>query len=360
MKSLKGTVLSTFSYTQTQKLCAEHPTAVDCDWDLWREKAMADFAISGEFFDLVPQLPGSQRYLQIKSYHVLTPDMAVKVYPDGFIEGVYEAYAGYLKALVKNDTSMRYFFSSRLKDKQVAELVNQEMLSLPLQPLSQEFINTLNSKKDYSSDYSHFVQGALEKALRGEGDRSTFLFILSSGRTDWIDLILHEYFVLPEGFSIEENIDYVPFWAEEFPIYELPLYPGEWYDAQNILSAAIRGANVKVIDFLRSVFRDKLDMISPIMWESAKQALDIQKKPEEVFGIYRRFRNVPQVRPFMVEQALDLKKGFFYLVEKKLGNVPDLLVSLPFLTGDEFALLRARLAANYPLSDRIIHEYLIQ
>lgn len=33
-------------------------------WDLWRDKAMADFGVSKEFFDLVPQLPGSQRYLQ--------------------------------------------------------------------------------------------------------------------------------------------------------------------------------------------------------------------------------------------------------------------------------------------------------
>ncbi|SHO33167.1 Hypothetical protein BQ3484_99 [Cedratvirus A11] len=99
--------------------------------------------------------------------------MAVKVYGDGFIEGVYEAYAGYLKALEKNDNAMQYFFSSRLKEKQVLQLVNQGKLSLPLQPLSQGFINTLNSKKDYSSDYSYFVQGALEKALRREGNRST-------------------------------------------------------------------------------------------------------------------------------------------------------------------------------------------
>jgi hypothetical protein len=366
MKSLKGTVLSTFSYSQTQRLCAEHPTALDCDWDLWREKAVADFNISGEFFDLVSQLPldrghgvspillpGSQRYLQIKSYHVLTPDMAVRVYSDGFIEGVYEAYAGYLKALETNNKAMMRFFASRLQAKKILELG----LSLPVQPLSQEFVDALNSNNNYTSEFYKNLEGMFQKGLRN-GDKSLdfLLYILSSGRVDWIDQILHRYFTLPPGFSIEKDIPYVPFWAEEFPLYEqLPPYGGNWFDAQKMLSAAVRGSNVKVVDFFRSVLRETLDRISMVVNESNKQALGIQKKPEAVFGIYKRFAGLPLREPFMIEQVLDLQAGFLQLNKHQPGNIANLLVSLPYLEREELERL---LNPNYPLSERIIQEYL--
>nr|WIL04602.1 hypothetical protein Cduv_122 [Cedratvirus duvanny] len=166
MKTLKGTVLSTFSYSQTQKLCAENPTVFDCDWGLWREKAIADFGISGEFFDLVPQLSGAQRYLQIKSYYVLTPDMAVRVYSDGYIEGVYETVAGYKIARDTLDSAMQMFFSNRLKPEQREILYKQGYTRIPLQPLSQEYIDALNSNKNYKSNYWTFLASSVEDSIK--------------------------------------------------------------------------------------------------------------------------------------------------------------------------------------------------
>ncbi|SPN79302.1 Hypothetical protein BRZCDTV_267 [Brazilian cedratvirus IHUMI] len=359
MKTLKGSALSTFSYSQTQKLCAENPTVFDCDWDLWRDKAIADFGVSKEFFDLVPQLPGSQRYLQIKSYVTLTPDMAVRVYEDGFIEGVYESYAGYLKAVNTRNKAMELFFVNRLKPEKVSYLVQQRLLTPPIQPLSREYIEALNSSKDYKSDYSKYIEEAFYKGL-ANGDKSkTFInIVLTSGRIDWIDQILHRYFTLPEGFSIESYIEYVPFWAEEFPLYDLPLYTGEWYDAQELLSSAIKGANVRVVDFFRSIFRDRLREVSYVVAESNKRGLDLQKKPEESFGIYKRFKQIARISPFMVEQSLEEKSDFLDLVESELGNIPNLLVSLPFLDRQEINGILRVPASNYPLSRKIIQEYL--
>lgn len=357
MKSLKGAVLSSFSYSQTQKFCAEHPTVFDCDWDLWREKATADFGISGEFFDLVSQLPGSQRYLQIKSYYTLTPDMAVRVYEDGFIEGVYEAYAGYERAYQNKDYPLMNFFAARLKDEQVVRLVKEGKLIPRIQPLSQELIDELNSNKDFRSKYNQSIE---DKISRGGTSLKFLNLVLSSGRTDWIDQVLHRFFSLPEGFSIEKDIPYVPFWAEEFPVYDLPLYRGDWLDDENMFSSAIKGANVKVVDFFRSIMRHRLEKVSARVWSSSVEGLEAHGKPEEIFGIYKRFKDHPRYsRPFMIEQALDSGTNSGFLLENNLGNVPYLLVSLPFLDRRDFALFRARFHLNYPLSDRIIHEYVV-
>lgn len=357
MKSLKNTVLSNFSYSQTQALCKEHPTAFECDWGLWRDKAIADFGVSKEFFDLVPQLPGSQRYLQIKSYITLTPDLAVRVYDDGFIEGVYEAYAGYLKAVSTRNTAMKIFFAGRLKPKQVLHLAKEKLIP-SIQPLSLEYIEALNSNKDYKSDYNKYIEGEFYRGLTIGDNRKSFLYvILSSGRTDWIDQIIHRYFTLPEGFSIESDIPYVPFWAKEFPIYELPLYQGRWIEAQEMLSSAIQGSNVKVVDFFRSIFRDKLQKISYGVNESIKQGLSMQKKPEESFGIYRRFKQIVKIAPIMVEQSLDTESDFVYLIEREPGNIPNLLVSLSYFNREDLDRLEGVFRENYPLSQKIIREY---
>lgn len=360
MKTLKGSALSTFSYSQTQKLCAENPTAFDCDWSLWRDKAMADFGISAEFFDLVPQLPGSQRYLQIKSYHVLTPDMAVRVYPDGFIEGVYESYRGVVKAVCSDNEAMKNFFTSRLKPVQISFLAREHLLTSRIKPLSPEDVEALNSNKNYKSDYNRkYIEEEFYEGLEtGEQSEDFLNLVLESGRTDWIDQIIHRYFTLPPGFSIQKDIPYIPFWAEEFPVYDLPPYKENWFDAQQMLSHAIEGSNVKVVDFLRSIFRENLKRISRGLNNVNGQGFATQKKPEEAFGIYKRFKEINNVTPFMLEQALDMESNFLPLLEKEPGNLPILLVSLPFLDRSDLEKFGQTLAPKYPLSQKIISQYL--
>nr|WIL04600.1 hypothetical protein Cduv_120 [Cedratvirus duvanny] len=284
--------------------------------------------------------------------------MAVRVYPDGFIEGVYESYAGVLKAVSTRNKPMKSFFASRLKPEQVPILMEESLLTLPIQPLSLEYIEALNSNKDYKSDYNKYVEEDFYTGLSIGNKRKNFLYlILSSGRTDWIDQIIHRYFTLPKGFSIESHIKYVPFWAEEFPVYGLPPYKGRWNEAQEMLSYAIEGSNVKVVDFFRSIFRENLEKISYGVNKSNKQGLFTQKKPEETFGIYKRFKQISKVTPFMLEQALDTESGFLYLLEYEPGNIPKLLVSLPFLHEADLEKFRKTLSFKYPLSQKIISQY---
>lgn len=85
MKSLRNLVLSTYPYEQLRDLCFEEESnfgeIFDCHWDLWRDKAVAEFNITPQFFDLVKTLSGPQRYLSIKSYFAITKDLAVRLYP---------------------------------------------------------------------------------------------------------------------------------------------------------------------------------------------------------------------------------------------------------------------------------------
>lgn len=113
-----------------------------------------------------------------------------------------------------------------------------------------------------------------------------------------------------------------------------------------------------MVDFFRSIFRDRLREVSYVVAESNKQGLDLQKKPEESFGIYKRFIQVARISPFMVEQSLEEKSDFLDLVESELGNIPILLVSLPFLDRQEINGILRFPASNYPLSRKIIQEYL--
>nr|WIL03991.1 hypothetical protein Clen_61 [Cedratvirus lena] len=355
MKTLKGTVLSTFSYSQTQKLCAENPTVFDCDWGLWREKAIADFGISGEFFDLVPQLSGAQRYLQIKSYYVLTPDMAVRVYSDGYIEGVYETVAGYKIARDTLDSAMQMFFSNRLKPEQREILYKQGYTRIPLQPLSQEYIDALNSNKNYKSNYWTFLASSVEDSIKTGDQSQQFLQrVLESGRIEWLDQILDRYFVLPEGFSIQTHIPYTPFWAEEFPLYDLPLYKGN-LDPELLFPSVIRSTDTRIVDFFRSIFRDRIADNIPGFYEYARTGFSLQKRPEETFGIYKRFKR-SEVRyslPFMVEQIIDLGQDGGRLITKEIGNVTTLLSLLPFTKKKNLSFP----PGLYPLSEKIVAEY---
>nr|WIL03990.1 hypothetical protein Clen_60 [Cedratvirus lena] len=125
-----------------------------------------------------------------------------------------------------------------------------------------------------------------------------------------------------------------------------------------MLSYAIEGSNVKVVDFFLSIFRENLEKISYGVNKSNKQGLFTQKKPEETFGIYKRFKQVSKVNPFMLEQALDTESGFLYLLEYEPGNIPKLLVSLPFLHEADLEKFRKTLSFKYPLSQKIISQYL--
>ncbi|QIN54172.1 hypothetical protein [Cedratvirus kamchatka] len=93
-------------------------------WETWRERAVKDFAISPEYFDLplhdYPNLgkrniSPQYRYLEIQTKFYLSPECAVSVSPDGEINGIYESLTGVYESLRRNDAEMVLFFAQRLK-----------------------------------------------------------------------------------------------------------------------------------------------------------------------------------------------------------------------------------------------------
>lgn len=93
-------------------------------WETWRERAVRDFGIPPEYFDLprkgtekVParNISGEYRYLEILTKFRLTAESAVSIdHETGEIRGIYESLTGVYEALRRNDEEAVIFFASRL------------------------------------------------------------------------------------------------------------------------------------------------------------------------------------------------------------------------------------------------------
>nr|WIL03846.1 hypothetical protein Cplu_42 [Cedratvirus plubellavi] len=93
-------------------------------WETWRERAMKDFGISAEYFDLPlhdypvvgkRNISPQYRYLEIQTKFYLSPESAASLSPDGEINGIYESLTGVYESLRRNDEEMVLFFANRLK-----------------------------------------------------------------------------------------------------------------------------------------------------------------------------------------------------------------------------------------------------
>ncbi|SPN79305.1 Hypothetical protein BRZCDTV_268 [Brazilian cedratvirus IHUMI] len=324
-KTLKGCVLSTFSYEETKQVCLEYPSLFSSPWYeswVWREKAISDFGISERFFDLVPNLAPSQRYLQLKSYVTLTPDMLFK---DG--EGVYEAKAGYRKAVELDNKEMQKFFLNGKYPKQEKKPCLKS--------------NPLNKK--------------IKKGIREGGNHEDLLIdILMTGRVDWLDQVLHRYFVLPQGFSIARDVPHVPFWSNTFPLlHHLPVYRGS-LNVHSIMVHAIATSNGRIVDFFRSIFREQVQEEIHNFYLYNKMGLELSKNPEETFAIHRRFKqpDMDIEAPFMVEQFLDLADDYDGAIMYEPGNITTLQSVLPFLSREDIENLY--ISDDYPVTQQML------
>nr|WIL03281.1 hypothetical protein Cbor_429 [Cedratvirus borely] len=335
--------MQNLSYTEVRDFCLNQTsTNPDCSWKLWREKAVADFGISARFFDSIRTLPGAQRYLQIKTYYVLSPDSATRLYKDtGYVEGVYTSVAGYLEAQARRDREMGLFFYSRLREE-------EKSLLEPVEAWPEEEIP---SERLYQ--------------------------VLEQGNVTELDQIIHDYFTLPSGFSIEKDILQVPFW-EEPPLYNIPLLD-EVEDMDSILHSALVGLNVKVVDFFRSLFRREPSNAS----YSIYQGLIRHGKAEEAYSIALRFPPAlgdtgsglggPETGSglgynYMSEMLINPKlnslqaETFISALDENPGNITMLTCLLPYISKDKvreyYVSLDETWKAIYRLPDLILQDYL--
>nr|WIL03159.1 hypothetical protein Cbor_304 [Cedratvirus borely] len=316
LRSLRQISLANYSYRQVKDFCSDPSfyNVFDCQWGVWRDKAVADFGISEEFFGLVPILSGSQRYLQISAYERLTEDSLAK----SVDEGVYEAVACFKEAVMRDDYDMVLFFYHNLSEiqKQYIRTEWESMfLTWPIviSPTSRKAnklisFGLVEHDEEEVDDYFFLERGSEEAFQRLINDirrkdvshqqRMNFLYsVLISGRLDFIDAIIHDYFVLPEGFSINRDIAYVPFWEYQGEVlYDLPSQEHIHHiEVTQIAESVLTGCNTRVVDFFRSMFRGFIEenrILVPVFLQRGMRIQTLyprSAKAEEVYSISKRF-----------------------------------------------------------------------
>lgn len=286
-RTLRSTVLRGYTYDDLKELCfapdSTFGNIFDCQWDVWRDKAVADFDISPQFFDLITTLSGPQRYLQIASYVKLSPLSGVRVYENtGMIEGVYEAYAGMNKAKDRKDVEMMLWFYQRLAREQKEALFRIERSSgleklREIELLGERWQKKKGEKEEYLSKYWRGGSKYLNKVIK-------------ANRIDLLDKVIHKYFTLPEGFSIQLDIPKVPFWKiSSWQPMNLPLQPDvNNEEVEEIINSSLQSADTRIVDFFRSIFRDR-NLQKFTKYTSTKHSLLRHGRPEETYGMALRF-----------------------------------------------------------------------
>jgi hypothetical protein len=355
MQSLANLSLGKFSYGQLYNLCftegSSFDNVFDCRWDVWRDKAVADFGIGPEFFDLVRSfasngirtLSGPQRYLQVASYVRLSPLSAVRMHDDGRIEGVYEAIKGFEVARARGDDEALLFFGRRA---------------------------TAQGKGDYYQRRA--VEGA-NHPRRPFGDNSDLgelKWAVLTGDVDTLDDMIHDFFDLPGGFRIAD-IPRRRFWE---PVPELDLPLSNWKDEYNqkeLFDNALESGDIRIIDFFMSIFRNR----NLYKWARKRYfgyGLFLKGRPEDAYAFTLRFADKILQEGFegeldyMVELPLyflDFSKeeNQAFLPIEAYGNIPYLTVLLPLLNPKKLDtpwilqdLINKR--DEYPLSVKLVRE----
>lgn len=339
VKTLYSTILAKYSYEELKELCLEPDFRLlfDCDWGIWRDKAVADFDISHQFFDLVKnvdQIPGSralcgrQRYLQISAYVKLSPASLAT----SCREGVYEATYGFYQAKLRKDKDMIFWFASVAQEKHV--------------------------------ENPHKASLEIDEKMRSKSTLFSLRRATKEGRVDILDNIIHDIFNLPENFSIARDMT-----KEQNCV---PLQDMESSEVKDLLKAAFKSGNIRIADFYLCMFRNKETEIR----EAASKArfgyssLLLHGKPEDAYNI--ALRTLPykckeeELGQHMIEVALlctDQPKQEFII--HYMGDVASLSVLLPICnkqdiqeTLHELDLWDKHFGSDiYPLSVDLIKHY---
>ncbi|SHO33230.1 Hypothetical protein BQ3484_162 [Cedratvirus A11] len=385
LQSLYSAILQRYTYDNLKELCfgsnKDFPLVFDCQWDIWRRKAVTDFDISPQFFDLIRSstsngirsLSGPQRYLQIATYVKLTPLSGVRVYQDtDIVEGVYEAIAGFREASFRKDLEALLWFANRIKPEQDEA---SKVLRPSYQGVCKRVEELISRWEEEREEEVHYPP------QDNVYDLNYLWLAITKGRIDILDKIIHRYFTLPKGFSIEKDIPKTPFWeirdeqGRDRTIYNLPLQDLEVEDFNYLVRPILSSGDTRIVDFFRSIFRDRdFNSVLRDNFLSAYKSLLYHHKPEEAYGIDLRFFNKESYRggglaySYMIESLLyalqhDEHPEEFDWMSENLGDIPylaALLASIPYeredilpITGDE------TLRVLYPLSIKILEDYLL-
>nr|WIL04061.1 hypothetical protein Clen_131 [Cedratvirus lena] len=382
MKSLYSTILRNYTYEELERLCLDPDFAIlfDCDWGIWRDKAQADFGISPQFFDLVRsnasngiRTPsGPQRYLQISSYIKLTPLSCAL----SCEKGVYEEVTGFREARYRKDKEGLLWFAQRIKPEQDEE-IKRTITS---------YENSIHECEKLTSQWSEEERELVYPPEDGNYTLQYLWFVILRGRIDILDRIIHRYFVLPKGFSIEKDVPRTPFWqiydeqGKDLTImHNLPLQELDVWDFNYLVRPILASGDTRIADFFRSIFRDR-DFNSVVKTNhlTGFMSLVSHGKPEEAYGMDLRFLNKESYKrsytyDYMIESslyALSLGASSNLLIRPEkdtfvysaLGNIPYLISLLSLVPQDKENISRMveeqSLCVLYPLSIKLLQNHL--
>jgi hypothetical protein len=362
MQSLYSTILKNYTYDQLRELCLDSNFNLlfDCEWGIWRDKAVADFGVSRQFFDLIRVLSGPERYLQIAGYTKFSPLSG---------ESVHEAVAGFREARFRKDKDMLLWFAQRIKPE-------QEKAIRSISPSYQDALS------EYNKLVSSWTEAELVYPPRDEVyDVDYLCSVIEKDRVDILDQIIHRYFVLPEGFSIEKHVPRIPFWQirddeglDLTIMYHLPLQNFSHENLQKLVRSVFICGDVRIADFVRSIFRDRdFNTIIKERYMIGSAFLVYHCRPEEAYGMDVRFLNKESCACHcvayddMVESLLyalrfgDKKPEECNFFTMKLGNLPYLRSLLSSLPQDKaritHLLQNQAFHVLYPLSIQLLQEY---
>nr|WIL04682.1 hypothetical protein Cduv_202 [Cedratvirus duvanny] len=321
--TLYSTILKNYTYEELKELCfapdSTFGNIFDCDWGVWRDKAVADFGISPEFFDLIKTLSGPQRYLQISTYVKLTPLSLAVEYDDKTLEGVYEPLQGYEEAKGRRDKNMLVWFAQRITP--------EENLILDRR------IDLRQAKATIASWFGGLLTNLYYPPRNRKYDIHYLSLVISHGRVDILDKIIHKYFNLPKDFKIA-NLEKGGL-EGPFPFYDLPIQNTNQDDFEEIVDSSLASGDVRIVDFVRSIFRDR-NIQSIVPPDLSSKSLYNHGKPEEAYKIALRFidKNTRTVYlDYMAELVLKIghRESYMDIIHRKIGDIAFLQALLPYI-----------------------------
>lgn len=378
--TLQTRIISALPYEKLKSLCFTGKTekekqlrgALDCSWDVWRDRAREELGIPYSYFDLarkfpLPRLNGLERYLSLLSYFKLSELATVKVYSNGKTEGVYESLAGAEEALKRDSLPGLDIFLPRLtplaKRTLLAEIKDEKLRPVEIAALAffGEDVSELSPKK--VTLYERVRRGEesafFQAQKKFEGEISLLAAAVASGKIAFVQALLPQYYPELSNFSIEKEVPPLPYdEVLSFPL-NLPPRPVDYI----ILNAAVFSCNPRLLDFFISLYQT-----APTYLSFLARGYRFHRAPLGAYSNLLRF-HLPEVfDPESIWETGNLEMIYYLLesfdprerereerkiLKSNLGNIP-LVITLPLPTLDIVTI--ANIRKRYPLTARILEE----
>lgn len=241
--------------TNLRTYCLSH----NCDWDFWAEQARVYFSVPRQYFDLSRQQSsqGEQRFLEVSTKFVLLPESGA-FRKGNQIGGIYEAYAGIIEALLRDDVVGLNFFLSRLSPSLRRFLRLSILNGQPIDPVLEGRLKPETTQRLFTDLFSPEELSLLSRDPRLapllSGQESDLSLL---ARKPNFDLFRKLYLQVAEGKLALEQLLLATIESGNIDLVDnlLPYRPSS---SPAYLQAAYRSGNLQMVEKVRS--RDQIDI----------------------------------------------------------------------------------------------------